>query len=190
MKREDLEKLGITDKDQLDKIMALHGQSVESNKTKVATMQTELDGLKTQLTDANNQIKSYKDMNIDDIKKAASDWEAKAKEAETNAQKQIAELKFNTALDGAISGAKAKNAKAVRALLDQNGLKYNEADGSIIGLNEQLEKIKKENDYLFEGEKQDPKIVTQTSGTSVTADAMVLAARQAAGLTNPNNGEK
>jgi phage shock protein A len=98
MKREDLEKLGITDKDQLDKIMALHGQSVESNKTKVATMQTELDGLKTQLTDANNQIKSYKDMNIDDIKKAASDWEAKAKEAETNAQKQIAELKFNTAL--------------------------------------------------------------------------------------------
>ena len=35
------------------------------------------EGILEQLTNANNEIKSYKDMDIDSIKKSASDWEGK-----------------------------------------------------------------------------------------------------------------
>lgn len=43
------------------------------------TKETELDGVKKQLEDANTEIQSYKDMDIDGIKKAAADWEEKYK---------------------------------------------------------------------------------------------------------------
>ena len=188
MKREDLEKLGITDKEQLDNIMALHGQDIESHKTKVTTAQEEVKTVKDQLKEAAKQIEDFKGMDVEGIKKASDDWKTKFENAQKDAETKMNQLKFEHALDGALSGAKAKNQKAVKALLNTEGLKLLE-DGSILGLKEQLEKIKSENDYLFEGEKVDPKIVGQTSGAKVTSDAIVEAARQAAGLSS-SNGEK
>ncbi|MCC6148347.1 MAG: phage scaffolding protein [Anaerolineaceae bacterium] len=160
MKREDLEKIEGLSKEAIDKIMALHGQDIEGHKTKLGALQTELDGVKTQLVEAGKQIESFKSMDIEGVKKSADEWKTKAEEAERNAQTELAKLKFDHALDGALTGAKAKNAKAVRALLDTELLKFNDADGSIIGLEDQLKKIKESNDFLFEGEKSDPKIVT------------------------------
>ena len=43
------------------------------------TKETELAGVKQQLEQANAEIQSYKDMDIDGIKKAATDWEEKYK---------------------------------------------------------------------------------------------------------------
>jgi hypothetical protein len=94
-------------------------------------------------------------------------------------------LKFDHALDGALSGAKAKNPKAVKALLSSDALKYNEADGSIVGLNEQLEKIKSENDYLFADAKEPPKIIAGGNNQSVVGDLQLEAMRKGAGLPTP-----
>lgn len=46
-------------------------------KDKLDAKITELDGVKQQLTDANAEIQSYKDMDIDGIKKKAEEWEQK-----------------------------------------------------------------------------------------------------------------
>lgn len=46
---------------------------------KYTEKETELAGVRQQLTDANKQIKSYKDMDIDGIRKSAADWEEKYK---------------------------------------------------------------------------------------------------------------
>lgn len=186
MKREDLIKLGIAE-DLVDKIMALHGTDIESHKTKVATAQTELDAIKKQLSDANNEIDGFKKLDIEGVKKAADDYKAKFETAQADAQKQLAQLKFDHALDGALTGAKAKNAKAVRALLNMDALKLNEADGSIIGLKDQLEQIQKDNDYLFAGESasvlaSDPHIVTGGNPPQKTIDAFDAALRRGAGL--------
>jgi len=70
---------------------------------------------------------------------------------------------------------------AVRALLKETDLKLAE-DGSIVGLTEQLEKVKTENDYLFESEDANPKIVTGGNKTTTNTDPIVFAARKAAGL--------
>jgi len=183
MKREDLKKLlgESAAEDVVDKIMALHGKDVEDHKTKLSTAQTELDGLKKQLTEAGETIEGFKKLDIDGVKKSADDWKAKAEQAEKDAAAQIQQLKFEHALDGALTGAKAKNAKAVKALLDSQALKLNE-DGSILGLKEQLEKVKSENDFLFESDEPTPKIVAGGKSKSVITDPMLLSARKAAGL--------
>jgi hypothetical protein len=181
MKREDLTKLGLAE-DVVDKIMSLHGSDIESHKTKLSTAATELEGVKAQLLEAGKQIEAFKGMNIDQIKASADEWKAKAEQATADGAAKIAALQFDHALDSALTGAKAKNAKAVKALLDMNALKYNEADGSVIGLEDQLKKVKETNDYLFASDAPTPKIVAGGNNQSVIGDPVMLAARKAAGL--------
>ena len=141
MKREDLKKLeGLTD-DVIDKIMALHGQDIERYKSAADQAKAEIDGLKAQLAEANQTIEGFKKLDVEGIKAAADEWKAKAEKAQKDAEAQIQALKFDHALDAALRGARARNPKAVKALLDIGALKLNDADGSIIGLKEQLEKI-------------------------------------------------
>lgn len=183
MNKKDLTDLGIAE-DVAEKIIVLHGKDIESHKQKLATAQAELDGVKAQLTEAGTTIEGFKKLDVEGIKVAANEWKAKAEQAQADAAKQITSLKFDHALDGALAGAKAKNAKAVKALLQSDILKLQE-DGSIMGLKEQLETIKSENDYLFESEVPTPKVVLGGQNKSVISDAVVDAARKAAGLPPP-----
>lgn len=147
MKREDLEKQGLT-KEQIDFIMAENGKDVEKAKGDLSTKETELASVKEQLTQANTQIEGFKDLDVDSIKAKADEYKIKYEEAQTKAQEELQRVQFEHKLETALSGAKAKNVKAVKALLNIEGLKLNE--GEIVGLNEQLEKLKEENDYLFD----------------------------------------
>jgi len=182
MKREDLTKLGLTDEAVIDKIMALHGSDIESHKAKLATANTELDSLKAQLSEASTTIEGFKKLDIDGVKKSADEWKAKAEAAQAEAAKQMADLKFGHALDQALAGAKARNPKAVKALLNADLLKLAD-DGTISGLNDQLTKIKAENDYLFESDQKPPQIVTGGNNQSVISDPFMTAMRKGAGLS-------
>ncbi len=184
MKREDLKALGLEDT-AIDAVMALHGKGIESLKSNLTTLQTEADTLKTQLAEAGTTIEGFKKLDIEGIKAAADDWKAKAEKAQTDAAAQLAQVKFDYALETALTGAKAKNPKAVQALLSKDALKYNEADGSIIGLNEQLEKIKSENDYLFADAKPIPELILGGNNQSVVGDAFEIAMRKGANLATP-----
>lgn len=181
MKKEDLIALGIAD-DVAEKVFALHGKGLEPYKTQLATAQAEAETLKTQLTEAGATIEGFKKMDVDGIKAAADDYKAKFEQATSEAAKQMAALKFDHALESALAGAKARNAKAVQALLNKELLKLNDADGSIVGLTEQLEAIRKDNDYLFADTKEPPKIVAGGNSKSVIGDPVIDAARRAAGL--------
>lgn len=186
MKREDLEKQGLS-KEQIDFIMAENGKDVETQKAKTTTAETTLKTANEQLTEAGKQIESFKAMKVEDIQRAADDWKTKAETAQADAAKTVAQLKFDHALDGALTGAKAKNAKAVKALLNLENLKFNEADGSIIGLDDQIKALKTANDFLFEGETGDPQIVTGAHSDSVVTNAFTAAMRKGAGLSTETN---
>lgn len=187
MNKEDLKKLGLTDEAQMDQIIVLHGKDIEKHKTAAETVKTEADTVKAQLAEANKQIDGFKALKVEDIQKAADDYKAKYEQAQKDASAQVSALKYDTALKDALKEAKAKNPIAVQALLSKDALKYNETDGSIVGLKEQLEKIKSENDYLFEAEGTTPKIVAGGQNQSVIGDKVVEAARKSAGLVT---GEK
>lgn len=188
MKREELKAKGMTD-EQIDFVMAENGKDVEAVKQKLTTVEAENKTSKEQLAEANKQIEAFKGLDIDGVKKASEEWKAKAEAAQAEAQKQIADLKFGHALDTALAGEKAKNAKAVKALLNTEGLKYNEADGSIIGLKEQLETIKKDADYLFDTGEPPPQIVGQTPGKTVPTGDPFLAAVLKGGNLLPEQGK-
>ncbi|MCI1966869.1 MAG: phage scaffolding protein [Oscillospiraceae bacterium] len=156
MKREDLTALGITEDATLDKIMALHGADIEKQKNTITTLTTERDGYKTQLDTANGKLAGYD-----------PDWKNKADTAETDAQKKIDAMKFDYAISDALKSAKARDVVGVKAHLDMNGLKQN--GGEIVGLNDQLSKIKESYGYLFEDDKPAPKFSDHAPGAQSAA---------------------
>jgi hypothetical protein len=187
MKRDQLKKLELSD-EIIDAVMKLHGEDVEAHKGQLETKQGELTALQGQLDEANKQVAAFKKLDPDAIQKAAADWEQKAKDFEAQAKKAAADadmkvsaLQFDHALTTALTEAKAKNPKTVRALLNADNLKMGE-DGSIIGLKEQLETITKENGYLFTDETPVPEIVTGGNHSTVTADAFMSSVMKGAGL--------
>lgn len=172
MKTEFLKSLNLS-QEVIDKIMAENGKDIAVEQKKAEKVILERDSyklkaesLETQVNDANTEIQKFKDMDIDGIKKAADDWKETAEKAKADADKQISQMKFDYALSAALTGAKAKNTKAVKALLDMDGLKFNDNDGKIVGLDEQLAQIKTDNDYLFESDEPAPEFVKGTNGGS------------------------
>lgn len=165
MKREDLTKLNLTD-EQVDAVMKLHGSDIEKHKGDIAAAKAELEAANKQLAEASAAIDGFKKLDIEGVKKSADEWRTKAEQAEAARVAEIAKIKFDHALDVALTGAKAKNAKAVKALLNMEALKLIE-DGSILGLSEQLEKIKSEADYLFDSGKQELNITAAANNSTV-----------------------
>lgn len=124
MKTEFLKSLNLS-QEVIDKIMAENGKDIAVEQKKAEKVIQERDSyklkaesLETQVNDANTEIQKFKDMDIDGIKKAADDWKETAEKAKADADKQISQMKFDYALSAALTGAKAKNTKAVKALLD------------------------------------------------------------------------
>lgn len=169
MTKEQLLELGLSE-EQIKEVFKLNGIAVNNAKGDLATKETELETkdteiktLQRQLETANKEIESFKELDIEEIKQRAEDYKKKFEDAEKKAKEDLEKLKFDHLLEKALTGARAKNAIAVKALLDMEGLKLN--NDEIVGLNEQLEKIKEENDYLFEVEDTDPapKFTTKTN---------------------------
>jgi len=188
MKREQIKKLlGENATDEIiDAIMKLHGDDIEANKTKLTEAETSRDQFKTQLDEANTAIEGFKKLNPEQLQKAADEWKTKYETAQTEATAQLAQVKFDHALEGALTGAKAKNPKAVKALLEMRNLKLNEADGSIIGLEDQLKAVKEKNDYLFESNEPAPRFGGGGGNQPVMTDAFEAAMWKGAGLKPPD----
>lgn len=110
-------------------------------------LNTELEGVKGQLSQANEQIAGFKELDIEGVKQKAAEWEQKYNQAAEDSSREIEQLKFDFALDRELTKAQARNPKAVKALLDRDALKYDK--GKIIGLEEQLETLKKKEDSAF-----------------------------------------
>lgn len=110
-------------------------------------LNTELEGVKGQLSQANEQIAGFKELDIEGVKQKAAEWEQKYNQAAEDSAREIEQLKFDFALDRELTKAQARNPKAVKALLDRDALKYDK--GKIIGLEEQMETLKKGEDSAF-----------------------------------------
>lgn len=67
---------------------------------------------------------------------------------DTEYQAKISDMEFDATLDNAISASKARNVKALKALLDVETLKASKNQAEDIKT--AIENVKKDNDYLFE----------------------------------------
>ncbi len=83
----------------------------------------------------------------EELKKQIEQLQAENKKAAEAWQTKLAQMQLDFALERALAAAKAKNPKAVKALLDLEQVKL---DGDkLLGLDEQLKELQKSDAYLF-----------------------------------------
>ena len=155
--RDDLREIGI-DEESLEKVMTLHGQEVQGLNDKVSQkesklneLQSTVDSYKEDNKQKDNELKDLQEKakNGDDLQQTISDLRQANEDREKERQKEIKELKFNHNLENKLRDVGARNVKAVRALLDSENLKFNDEENEVIGLQDQLEKLRESDSYLF-----------------------------------------
>lgn len=160
MTRKQLEDLGLS-KEQVDSIMKINGDDIENAKSassaEIKNLQTEVDGLKTQVSDRDKQLETLKASAGDNeaLTKQIADLQAENTKAKETHESEMTQLKVDFAVEKALTGANAKNIKAVKALLDLTDAKLDK-DGNVKGLSEQIEKLTTGEDtkFLFNASQQ------------------------------------
>ena len=152
MKREELKELGLND-DQIAAVMTSYGKEVNPLKEQVDSLTSERDNLKQQVSDRDGQL--------DDLRKNAGkneELEATIKQlqednkaAAAKYQNDLAAKEKGSKIEGALRDAKAKNVKAVLSLIDTEKVSV-QKDGTLDGLTDQIEAVKKSDSYLFNAE--------------------------------------
>ena len=146
MKTAFLKGLGL-EKEVIDEIMAENGRDVEAEKTKAKDLQTQLDTANNTIKERDKQLETLKNSpdNPEELKKQIQLLQDDNKAAKEAHEKELTE-------------AKAKNSKAVQALLELgDDVELNE-DGTIKGLDEKIKALKKSDAYMFNDDKQTVKI--------------------------------
>lgn len=155
MKREFLEGLEL-DKETIDTIMAEYGKSTQG-------LREERDNLKTQIEDVNKEIQSYKDMDIDSIKKSAEDWKTKYEEMEANQkaekEKSIRDERTNAFFND-IKFASESAKAGVIAQFNAKDFKYDEDSKKFLGATEWLNDLKEKDSGAFLSDVANPKFTT------------------------------
>nr|DAZ71001.1 MAG TPA: minor structural protein [Caudoviricetes sp.] len=118
------------------------------SKEKYNAKVTELTGVKQQLTDANTEIQSYKDMDIEGIQKSAKEWEDKYN-ADTKAlEDKLTAQEYSHAADMFMSKYQFTSKPAregVMAEFNKKGFKLE--DGKFLGAEEYMNSLMESEDY-------------------------------------------
>ena len=148
MKRKFLEDLGL-DKDIVDQIMQENGNDINKAKSDYEDIKTQLETANNTIKERDTQLKTLKDSAGDneELKNQITDLQNKNKEATQKYQEELKELKLNGAIKLAIHD-KVFNEDMAASLFDKSKLVLSD-DGKVIGIDEQLENIKKDNAFLF-----------------------------------------
>lgn len=176
MKREEVAKIfeGATD-EQITAILNINSADIGKAKEKI---EAERDNYKTQLETAQTALKEFEGVDVGElngrIKQLTDDLAAK----ESAHQAKIADMEFASVLDGAITASGARNAKAVKALLDLDALKASKNQTEDIKA--AIETVKADEGYLFGADEPIHNAVRETNGT-ITGSGM-SAMRAAMGL--------
>lgn len=122
-------------------------------------------GLQSQIAERDKQLEELKKVDAEGLKAQIEKLQSENQSAKESYEKKLQEIEFGHTLDTALTGAKVKNLKAVKALLDTEKLVMN--DGKVVGLDEQLKSLKESDAYLFDGEKPEPHFSGPTPGVPI-----------------------
>lgn len=155
MKTSFLNELGITDQKIIDSIMAENGRDINNVRKELDAATAKVEGLESQLTERDTQLKELKKSVKDNETLTAkiTELETANTNMKTEYEQKIESIKKDAELEGKLRDAKAKNLKAVRALIDMSG-----------DIDKQIETLKAGEDTGFLFETQE----TKTSPTGTT----------------------
>lgn len=118
-----LKDLGITvpeDKTaELNKLVAENYKTVAEFDKRVGRLETERDGLQSQLATATENLKKFDGLDADAIKNEVAEAKKRAEEAEKNLKEKLEERDYNDALKACFAGVKFSSAAAGAAIMEQ-----------------------------------------------------------------------
>lgn len=155
MKSDFLRELGVTEQSVIDAIMAENGRDITKAQKDYEAIAAKVEGLEAQLTERDGQLSELK-KSVKDNEKLSNkitELEQANETAKTEYENKIAGLIKEHELESKLRDAKAKNIKAVKALLNAD----EDFDKQINAL-----KAGEDTSFLFEQETQTP----LPSGTS------------------------
>lgn len=171
MTRKELEDLGLS-KEQVDSVVKINGADIENAKTvsvsEINNLQTEISGLKTQVKERDVQLETLKEStgDVTTMKQQITDLQKNNADIVTAHESEIKQLKVEAAVEAALTGANAKNVKAVKALLDLEDVKLDK-DGTVKGLKEQIDILCKNEDSSFLFEESGESVIKIAGGKPV-----------------------
>ena len=114
----------------------------------------EIEALKEQLEERDTQIDQLKEDSqaSDELQEKIEQLQKKNKETREELETKLHQQRLDSEVEKSLLKAKARNPKAVKALLDFESVEIDE--GGVKGLNDQLEDLQESDPYLFEQEEE------------------------------------
>lgn len=122
MKREDLEKLGLT-KEQVDSVCDLNNEDMQQVKSELQKAQDDLKVAQEKVAVTEEKLKKFDGVDAEALNKQIADLKADLEQKDKDHAAQIADRDFNDLLKESILAAKGRNVKAITALLEVDTLK-------------------------------------------------------------------
>lgn len=176
MERDFLEKQGLN-ADQIKAVMAQNGKETNALRDdydrKLASLNDQIDGYKSQVTDRDKQIKSLSTAAKDneELRAKFAEVEKANKEKDKEWSNKLASQKKEFAISSALSKAGALENKAVLPFIDTGKVSLDE-NGNLLGFQEQVDAAKQNYGFLFkkdepaEPQKPATHVVVSGNGTS------------------------
>ena len=138
MKRDFLKNLGIEDKEIIDKILDENSADIGRAKSGNDDLKSQVTQLQTQLNDKTKEFDTLKEStkDYDSLKEQITQLTTDKTNLQTELNTKVSEIQKKHAIENGVRDAKAKNVKAVMALLDMEKITYNE--DKLEGLSDQL----------------------------------------------------
>ena len=182
MKTEFLQNFKVGDqpltKEIIDAILAENGRDIENAKKPFA----DYDHIKEQLKTAQNGLKAFEGVDVAQLQGKITELQGQLTDKDKEWQGKLDAMAFDGKIKDAITAAKGKSDKAIRALLDVDTLRQSKNQDADIKA--AVEALKKDSAYLFETEPVPPPYAGGTGKDPVTGkyDADTAKIMRAAGL--------
>ena len=144
-------------------------KEVESKTKELETLNTKYESVQNSLNDANKQIKSYKDMDIEGIKNSAAEWEKKYKDETAELNNKLTQQERDFATNSYFAGMNFTSESAKRGIISQfKEQNFELKDGKFIGADEYINGLKESDAgaFVVEKAKDEPSLPTFTKGTA------------------------
>ncbi|WP_125763760.1 phage scaffolding protein [Companilactobacillus hulinensis] len=151
MKRDFLKDLGLAD-DSIDKIMSEYGRDIQGVNSKLASAEEQRDSFKSQIDDRDSQIKELgsKVGNSDGMKEQIESLKSTISDNDKKAASDLLQVRQDNAVQNYLKDAGVRDAKAVMPFIDTDTVKFDADKSELTGLQEQVDNIKADHDYLFQ----------------------------------------
>lgn len=162
MNKDQLIALGLTE-EQADKVIEGHGQMVP--KSRLDEKIKEANDLKDQITERDTQLADLqtKAAGNEVLQAEIAKLQTVNKETSEKHESELKQIKINSAVDLALTSAKARNLKAAKSLLDLSGVEIGE-DGNIKGLEDKIKALTEDEGTKFMFDSGEVQIAGTTPG--------------------------